>query len=191
VVKEVEEVTSKKQIRDKCKVIHQLAHKHLITVLCKIAKVSRSGYYKWIYRQGIQTPKDIEDNNIKELITICHQKYKGIYGYKRVTIWLKRDTRGVILHSDRGFQYTSRRYNNLIKVNNMSASMSRKGNCLDNACIESFFGHLKSELFHFKNFNSAKEVISAVKKYIHFYNNERFQSKLNNLTPIEYRNQVA
>lgn len=69
--------------------------------------------------------------------------------------------------------------------------MSRKGNCLYNACIESFFGHLKSELFHFKTFKNTEKVISDVKKYIHLYNNERFQSKLNNLTPIEYRNQVA
>ncbi|WP_099190214.1 IS3 family transposase [Tepidibacter mesophilus] len=102
----------------------------------------------------------------------------------------KRDTKNVILNSDRGFQYTSRRYNNLIKRNNMSFGMSRKGNCLDNACIESFFGHLKFELFHFKNFKNLKEVISAVKKYINFYNNERLRLKLNNLTLIEYSNQV-
>lgn len=56
----------------------------------------------------------------------------------------KRDVGGVILQSDRGFQYTSRRYNNFIKRYDMSVSMSRKGNCLDNACVESFFGHLKS-----------------------------------------------
>ncbi|WP_099190216.1 hypothetical protein [Tepidibacter mesophilus] len=68
------------------KVIHELAHKNSIKILCKIARVSRSGYYKWIHRQEIQTPKDIEDNNIKELIKICHQKYKGIYGYKRIKI---------------------------------------------------------------------------------------------------------
>jgi len=69
--------------------------------------------------------------------------------------------------------------------------MSRKGNCLDNACIESFFSHLKSECFHLYKFQHAQEVKQAIRDYIHFYNQERFQRKLNNLTPIEYRGKVA
>ncbi|WP_412679633.1 DDE-type integrase/transposase/recombinase [Brevibacillus choshinensis] len=57
----------------------------------------------------------------------------------------KRKTRGILLHSDRGFQYTSRAYHILLRRHSIQASMSRKGNCLDNGCMESFFGHLKCE----------------------------------------------
>src|SRR5690606_40519689 len=57
----------------------------------------------------------------------------------------KRNVNGLLLHSDQGFQYTSRQYNNLLKRYNIKASMSRKGNCLDNACMENFFSHFRSE----------------------------------------------
>ncbi|WP_442870377.1 IS3 family transposase [Aneurinibacillus sp. Ricciae_BoGa-3] len=65
--------------------------------------------------------------------------------------------------------------------------MSRKGNCLDNACIESFIGHLKAELFDFKELSSSHKVKEAIDKYIHFSNHERIQTKLNSLSPIEFR----
>ncbi|MDO7906629.1 IS3 family transposase, partial [Paenibacillus sp. JX-17] len=66
-----------------------------------------------------------------------------------------------------------------------------KGNCWDNACIESFFGHLKSECLHLHTFSSEEQLVGAVERYIHFYNNERFQEKLNNLSPVEYRTKAA
>ncbi len=103
----------------------------------------------------------------------------------------KRIVSGVLLHSDQGFQYTSRQYNHLLKRNKIKASMSRKGNCWDNACIENFFSHFKSECFNLFSFRSAEEVKQAVQKYIRFYNHQRFQKKLNNLTPYEFRNQAA
>src|SRR5699024_2136070 len=103
----------------------------------------------------------------------------------------KRDAKGVLLHSDQGFQYTSRPYNQLIQQYNIEASMSRKGNCFDNACIESFFGHLKSECFHLYNFQKPEEVRHAITQYIDFYNHERFQKKLGNLSPLEYRTLAA
>ncbi|ARJ25588.1 hypothetical protein B7492_31640 (plasmid) [Bacillus mycoides] len=70
-------------------------------------------------------------------------------------------------------------------------SMSRKGNCWDSAYIESFFSHFKSECFHLYSFHTADEVKFAARKYIHFYNHQRFQKKLNNLSPYKYRTQVA
>ncbi|WP_350494338.1 IS3 family transposase [Peribacillus frigoritolerans] len=69
--------------------------------------------------------------------------------------------------------------------------MSRKANCWDNACMESFFSHFKSESFERDSFRLVTEVKQAVRNYIHFYNHERFQEKLNNLSPYEYRTQVA
>ncbi|MFD0767753.1 IS3 family transposase [Bacillus sp. CGMCC 1.60114] len=73
----------------------------------------------------------------------------------------------------------------------MKISMSREGNYWSNACIESFFSHFKSECFHLYSFRTTDKVKFAVRKYIHFYNNQRFQKKLNNLSPYKYRNQVA
>lgn len=103
----------------------------------------------------------------------------------------KRDVKGLLLHSDQGFQYTSIRYNQLLKRYNIKQSMSRKGNCLDNACMESFFSHFKTECFYRYQFETSKEVKTAVKNYIKFYNNKRFQKKLNNLSPTEYRAKAA
>jgi putative transposase len=100
----------------------------------------------------------------------------------------KQDVRGVTLHSDQGFQYTSRQYHKLLKKNKFIQSMSRKGNCLDNASMENFFGHLKSEVMYLHSFKSEADVIKAIDQYIYFYNHERFQKKLSNLSPVEYRN---
>ena len=67
--------------------------------------------------------------------------------------------------------------------------MSRKGNCLDNAVIESFFGILKSECFHGEKFQSIDELEKTIQEYIHYYNHERIKVKLQGLSPVQYRNQ--
>ncbi len=103
----------------------------------------------------------------------------------------RRKVQGVLLHSDQEFHYTSRQYNNLLKKYQMKASMFRKGNCWDNASMENFFSHFKSECFHLHSFHTIDEVKTAVQRYIRFYNHQRFQKKLNNLSPYEYRNQAA
>lgn len=282
-------------------VIHELFSKgYSLLLLCKLAQVSRSGFYKWMKRQAFVSPKQQEDEAMKRRIIECYEKLKGIYGYRRVKVWLKRtygihmnhkrvqrlmselgiqavirkkrpyygkkeayvvsdnhlnrefkaeqpnqkwvtditylmfngqrlylsaikdlfnneivayhisrrndlklvfdtvkkarkgrDTRGILLHSDQGFQYTSRQYSKLIKRYGIEASMSRKGNCWDNACMENFFSHFKTECFYLHSFHSAEQVEHAVQKYIRFYNHERFQVKLSSLSPYEYRTQAA
>jgi putative transposase len=77
------------------------------------------------------------------------------------------------LHSDQGWQYQMKRYQNLLIEKGITQSMSRKGNCLDNAIIENFFGILKSELYYIQKFKSIEELKKEIKKYIHYYNNER------------------
>jgi len=94
----------------------------------------------------------------------------------------------LILHSDQGSQYTSVAYTSLLKSLGITKSMSRKGNCLDNACIESFFGHLKSESIYLEKVNTYEELKSLIDEYIYFYNNDRIQNKLRKMAPIEYRN---
>ncbi|MCQ5366181.1 IS3 family transposase [Anoxybacillus salavatliensis] len=282
-------------------IIQEMAGCHgSIQQLCEMAGVSRSGYYKWVKRQERPSQKQVEDERLKKKIEECYQERKGIYGYRRVQVWLKRkyklsinhkrvqrlmremgmravirkkrpyygkkepyvisdnhlnrefhaskpnekwvtditylifngqtlylsaikdlynneivayhisqrndiqlvidtlkkaikkrNVNGLLLHSDQGFQYTSRQYNQLLKRYNIKGSMSRKGNCLDNACMENFFSHFKAECFHLYSFRTAEEVKEAVHQYIRFYNHERFQKKLNNLSPYEYRTQVA
>lgn len=95
-----------------------------------------------------------------------------------------------IVHSDQGWQYQNKHYQNHIREVGLQQSMSRKGNCLDNAVAESFFGILKTEMYHNEVFKSADELIEKIKEYIDYYNTKRIKLKLKGLTPIEYRNQA-
>ena len=93
----------------------------------------------------------------------------------------------LMLHSDQGWQYQMKRYQYLLKEKGIIQSMSRKGNCLDNAIIENFFGTLKSEMFYTQKFKSIEQLKKEIDKYIIYYNNERIKSNLNKMSPIKYR----
>ena len=93
----------------------------------------------------------------------------------------------LMLHSDQGWQYQMKQYQYLLKEKGIIQSMSRKGNCLDNAIIENFFGTLKSELFYIQKFASVEELKHEIKQYINYYNNDRIKSNLNKMSPIKYR----
>ncbi|TDE03989.1 hypothetical protein E0F91_10185 [Flavobacterium sandaracinum] len=80
-----------------------------------------------------------------------------------------------------------RQYQQLLKEKGIKQSMSRKGNCLDNAIIENFFGILKSELFYLKKYNSINQLKKEIQEYIVYYNNDRIKSNLNKMSPIQYR----
>nr|WP_323807826.1 IS3 family transposase [Klebsiella pneumoniae] len=95
-----------------------------------------------------------------------------------------------LLHSDQGWHYRMRSYQERLKAHGMTQSMSRKGNCLDNAVMENFFGTLKSECFYLREFRSVSALRKAVEDYIHYYNNERISLKLKGLSPVEYRTQA-
>lgn len=96
----------------------------------------------------------------------------------------------LILHSDQGWHYQIKPYQRMLKKKGITQSMSRKGNCLDNAVIENFFGHLKSELLYLQKFQSLEHFIEELHEYIYYYNNNRIKAKLKGLSPVEYRNQV-
>jgi len=91
------------------------------------------------------------------------------------------------LHSDQGWQYQMKRYQMLLKEKGIQQSMSRKGNCLDNAIIENFFGILKSELFYLKKYKSINELKNEITQYIDYYNNDRIKLNLKGMSPIQYR----
>jgi putative transposase len=92
-----------------------------------------------------------------------------------------------ILHSDQGWQYQMPVYSRRLKEHRVRQSMSRKGNCLDNATMESFFGTLKSEFFYLNKFLSIDDLQDGLKDYIHYYNNDRIKLRLRGLSPVEYR----
>lgn len=284
---------------DKYKIINNLKNTYSIKLLCKLANVSRSGYYSWISRNVID-----KDSDIKEKILEVYTESKNVFGYRRIKIALKRrfniiinhkkvkrlmkvlsiqsvirrkkfkyntikildlgkvednllnrnfkasklnekwvtditylyygknrekaylsavmdlynneiiayklstslkidfvrdtfneafckqkglDLSNLIVHSDQGGHYKSLQYKKIVIKNKAKLSMSRKGNCYDNACIESFFGHFKSELLYQNFFENKNELFKAIDSYIYWYNGSRFQSVLKNRTPIEAR----
>lgn len=113
--------------------------------------------------------------------------------FNQVVMMLKKafkkipDNTNLILHSDQGWQYQMKQYQHILKQKGITQSMSRKGNCLDNAIIENFFGILKSELFYLKKYNSIIQLKQEIQEYIYYYNNQRIKSKLNKMSPIKYR----
>lgn len=94
-----------------------------------------------------------------------------------------------ILHSDQGWQYQMAGFQRRLEARGLSQSMSRKGNCLDNAPMESFFAILKSELFYLEKFDTVQNLNSAITDYIDYYNHRRLKLKLKGLSPVQYRTQ--
>jgi putative transposase len=117
-----------------------------------------------------------ERPNFNQVITMLKKSFKKI-----------PDKTNLILHSHQGWQYQMRQYQQLLKQKGIKQSMSRKGNCLDNAIIENFFGILKSELFYLKKYKSVNELKNEIKQYINYCNNERIKLKLKGMSPIQYR----
>lgn len=93
----------------------------------------------------------------------------------------------LVLHSDQGWQYQMKAYQRILADRGIIQSMSRKGNCLDNAVIENFFGTIKSELFYLNKYESIHQLSKEIKRYINYYNNDRIRLNLNGMSPAEYR----
>lgn len=104
----------------------------------------------------------------------------------------RRPGKGLLHHSDRGSQYASDDYGNLLKSYDMRMSMSRKGDCWDNAVMESFFGTLKKELVHHRKYRTRAEARQDIFEFIEvFYNRERLHSSLGYMSPAAYEEQIA
>jgi len=141
----------------------------------------------WLYIAGL---KDIFTKEIvgyalgermtKELVS------KAIFR----AVAYKRPPKGLIHHSDRGSQYCADSYRKVVEQFGMIASMSRKGNCYDNAPMESFWGTLKNELVHQRKYKTRQEAIQEITEYIEmFYNRQRRQAKLGYLSSAAYERQ--
>ena len=141
----------------------------------------------------------------KEEITAIYHENKGRYGYytvsdrpvlSMVTTMLGKafeklpDGTSLILHSDQGWQYQHKQYQRMLREKGIRQSMSRKGNCLDNAVMENFFGLLKSALLYLQEFQSMEHFRQELMEYLDYYNNRRIKAKLKGLPPAIHRQQA-
>jgi putative transposase len=134
--------------------------------------------------------RDLYDNSIIAHKTGTEQTVNLVINTIRAAKQKEKVTPELQLHSDQGFQYTSTGYFNLTKEYDITPSMSRRGNCFDNACAENFFGILKTECIYRSKPQNLEEARQLIDDYIYFYNYERIQLKTK-LTPYEKRCQFV
>jgi len=140
------------------------------------------------------------DGNKLYLSAILDLKDKGIVSYamgrsnNNVLVFdtfdaavLKYPDATPLFHSDRGFQYTSKAFRAKLDASGMTQSMSRVGRCIDNGPMEAFWGIIKSEMYYLQRFDDCESLKTAIDKYIVFYNENRYQEKLNGMAPLELR----
>src|SRR5699024_10910090 len=141
----------------------------------------------------LSTIMDLFNNEIVEYKLFRHQQTPLIIETLKADLISRDYPKGVIIHSDQGTVYTSYAYQNLIKEHNLISSMCRRGNCWDNAVIESFHSNLKSEGFIYTRYNSLSngETISRVNQYLKNYNEERIEEKLGYLSPLDLGVKIA
>ena len=139
----------------------------------------------------LSTIKDAETNEIltyyiseNMTLDISLETVKKLHRKKNIIL-----NENVIIHSDQGVHYTSPKFHNLLKKYNIQQSMSRRGNCWDNAPQESYFGHMKDEL-NLDTCFTFRDVCNEIKDYIEYYNNYRYQWDLKKMTPVQYRNHL-
>ena len=116
-----------------------------------------------------------------------------VMGMLNAALLAHPDHDGLMIHSDQGFQYQHRAFVNCLRENGIVQSMSRKGNCLDNGKMETFFSTLKREMYygHEKEFRTREQLKAAIEEYIDYYNRERIQKKLGYLSPLIFREKIA
>ena len=132
-----------------------------------------------LYSGDIVTYTLSESPNLSMVITMLEQAFQKI----------PNDT-NLILHSDQGWHYRHKHYVAMLKEKGVRQSMSRKGNCYDNAVMENFFGHLKSELLYLQEFQSLDHFKQELIDYIDYYNNRRIKARLKGLPPALHRQQA-
>lgn len=142
----------------------------------------------WLYLAGVK------DLHTREVVgyAMDSRMTQQLTGQALVrAVKLKRPAAGLIHHSDRGSQYCANGYRALLRQFRMEASMSRRGNCYDNAPMESLWGTLKNELVHHRRYATREEAKADITEYIEiFYNRQRRHSKLGNLAPAAFARQA-
>ena len=129
-----------------------------------------------LYNREIISYQLSESPNFKQVTSMLKKAFKKLPKHRKP-----------MLHSDQGWQYQMPMYQKILQKRKIKQSMSRKGNCLDNAVVENFFGILKSELFYLKKYKTIKQLKKDIDEYIRYYNKERISLALNGMSPIQYR----
>ena len=156
-----------------CTDITYIPYNHRMAYLSVIKDIATGEVVSWYLSQHIDM--DLVMNTVEQM--------------KNNPIFQTASFKGVLIHSDQGVHYTHPQYIQSVKDLEMVQSMSRKGNCIDNAVMETFFGHAKDDV-DFKQCKTFNELLLVWKEYMKYYNNERSQWDLKKMTPVEYRNHL-
>jgi putative transposase len=141
----------------------------------------------WLY---VSTVLDLYSRKIVGLSMSAHPDTTLVLSSLNQAVIHRNSPRGLIIHSDRGCQYTSDAFINNAKISGFILSMSSKGNCYDNAAMETFFHTLKTEHVFFDKYLTRKEAIASIFEYVEvFYNRQRLHSSLNYTSPVEFEAQ--
>ena len=146
----------------------------------------KAPYPKWAYLCAV---KDLYNQEIVAY-DVCEsqnmiQVYRVLHQLEQLPL-----EQNALLHTDQGYQFTNKNYIKKVADIGLTQSMSRRGNCWDNACIENFFRHLKAEMPFFSSPQTLEEVKQFISKYINYYNTKRIQNKYS-MSPVEYRLHAA
>src|SRR5207249_1523370 len=197
---------------------HQTEHR--LARFCAALEVSRSGYYAWRTRPA--SARAQANRVLVERMRQLHAATKERYGAvklwralrtaglpcgrhrvarlrrqvalhaRRMALGQRRPQPGLIHHTDQGALYTSVAYQRLVEQTGLVASMSRKGNCYDNAVVESFFSTLKNELAHERDYHTREEAQAEVFEFIEvFYNRQRLHQALGYVSPVQFETHHA
>jgi len=139
---------------------------------------------KWLYLSAV---KDLFNNEIIAYQMSARNDNELVLRTFQQAWTQQKEVTGLIVHSDQGFQYTSHAYHDMLPKVGARISMSHRGNCYDNASMESFFSHLKTEGLYPYDIRNMDEAQRKIEDYIRFYNQHRPQRKLNKLPPVQYR----
>ena len=154
-------------------------HRHLwpICVQCRVLQVSASGFHQHrTRRRQIAHRRHLTDAALLAHISALYAEHRGAYGWPR--IWRELVKRGI--------RVGKQRVQRLMQQHGILASMSRKGNCWDNAVTETWFGSLKVERLHGERFETIRQAKDAVHTWLLWYNRQRMHSTLNYLSPAEF-----
>ncbi len=130
---------------------------------------------------------DMFNGEIIAYATSCNPDMSLITTMIKKAFRKHKNVDGLVFHSDQGWQYQHLAYQELLQKKGIVQSMSRKGNCLDNAIMENFFGLMKTELLYTREWKSIKQFERELKEYIKYYNNQRIKLKLHGKSPVQYR----
>ena len=132
----------------------------------------------------------ILDINNGEIVAYAQSRHPNLELVLRMVddaIAHEKPPKGLILHSDQGWHYQNKMYQNRLKNNGLVQSISRRGNCLDSSMMENFFGIMKSELLYLHRWNTLDEFETALDEYIEYYNKDRIKLRLDEMSPAQYR----